>query len=160
MFTPGRHVEPTNRTMTSRILQEIRQSKPMALPVEAHLNIQRTAAALRALLEHETETVGGLKQVEYNVLRILRGAGEAGLLTDEVRDRMISPDAMLPAVLGSLANRGLIERREQRRAITADGLRILAQLDERIDSALGLRIGRLADDEVRTLIAMLERLRD
>jgi ribosomal protein S19E (S16A) len=146
--------------MTSRILQEIRQSKPMTLPVEAHLNVQRTAATLRVLVEHETETVGGLKQVEYNVLRILRGASEAGLLADEVRDRMISPDAMLPAVLGALANRGLIERREQRRAITPEGLRVLAQLDERIDAALGLRIGRILDDEVRTLISLLERLRD
>ncbi|HSU15268.1 hypothetical protein [Longimicrobium sp.] len=146
--------------MSGRIQQEIRQSKPLPLAVEAHLNVQRTATALRDLVERETQAAGGLKQVEFNVLRILRGAGPEGLTTEQVRDRMISPDAMLPAVLGGLANRGLIERIEQRRRISAEGLKMLATLDTRIDAALADRIGRLSPDEARTLIDLLERLRD
>jgi ribosomal protein S19E (S16A) len=146
--------------MPSRIQQEIRQSKPMALPVEAHLNLQRTATSLRELVERETATVGGLKQVEYNVLRILRGAGQAGLNTEQVRDRLLAPDPMLPAVLGSLANRGLVERQVQNRRISDEGLKVLASLDTRIDAALAERVGRLSEAEVRTLIGLLERLRD
>lgn len=146
--------------MPGRIQQEIRQSKPMALPVEAHLNLQRTATALRDLMEAETATVGGLKMVEYNVLRILRGAGDEGLNTEQVRDRLMAPDPMLPAVLGSLANRGLIERKLQSRRISPEGLKVLDALQARIDTALAERFGRLSDDEVRTLIGLLERLRD
>jgi DNA-binding MarR family transcriptional regulator len=146
--------------MSGRIQQEIRQSKPLPLAVEAHLNVQRTATALRDLVERETQAAGGLKQVEFNVLRILRGAGHDGLTTEQVRDRMISPDAMLPAVLGGLANRGLIKRIEQRRRISDEGLKMLATLDTRIDAALADRVGRLSPEEARTLIDLLERLRD
>jgi DNA-binding MarR family transcriptional regulator len=146
--------------MPGRIQQEIQQSKPMALPVEAHLNLQRTATALRELIEGETSAVGGLKMVEYNVLRILRGAGAEGLNTEQVRDRLMAPDPMLPAVLGSLANRGLVDRKLQNRRISDEGLKILEALQSRIDAALAERFGRLSDDEVRTLIGFLERLRD
>ncbi|HEX8903638.1 MAG TPA: hypothetical protein VF771_02210 [Longimicrobiaceae bacterium] len=146
--------------MSGRIQQEIHQSKPMPLAVEAHLNVQRTATALRDLVERETQAVGGLKQVEFNVLRILRGAGPDGLTVEQVRDRMIAPDPLLPAVLGGLVNRGLVERRDQRRRISDEGLRALAKLDTRIDTALDERLGRLSPDEVRTLIGLLERLRD
>ncbi|HET7461476.1 MAG TPA: hypothetical protein VFJ82_09505 [Longimicrobium sp.] len=146
--------------MPGRIQQEIKQAKPMALPVEAHLNLQRTATVLRDLIEAETSAVGGLKMVEYNVLRILRGAGDAGLNTEQVRDRLMAPDPMLPAVLGSLANRGLISRQLQNRRITHEGLKVLDTLQARIDNALAQRFGRLGADEVRTLIGLLERLRD
>jgi DNA-binding MarR family transcriptional regulator len=146
--------------MPGRIQQEIKQNKPMALPVEAHLNLQRTATALRDLIESETAAVGGLKMVEYNVLRILRGAGEGGLNTEQVRDRLMAPDPMLPAVLGSLANRGLISRQLQNRRITDEGLQVLDTLQARIDNALAERFGRLGEAEVRTLIGLLERLRD
>jgi len=146
--------------MPGRIQAEIKQSKPMALPVEAHLNLQRTATALRDLIEAETSSVGGLKMVEYNVLRILRGAGAEGLNTEQVRERLMAPDPMLPAVLGSLANRGLVDRKLQNRQISEEGLKVLEALQTRIDTALAERFGRLREEEVRTLIGLLERLRD
>ncbi|HEX2201724.1 MAG TPA: hypothetical protein VHG91_00425 [Longimicrobium sp.] len=146
--------------MTGRIQQEIRQSKPMPLFVEAHLNLQRTATAIRDLVERTTSEVGGIKHTEYNVLRILRGAGEEGLNTEQVRDRLLAADPMLPAVLGNLANRGLIERHEQRRRISATGREALAALDARVDAVLAERMGRLGDAELRALVDALERLRD
>jgi len=94
------------------------------------------------------------------VLRILRGAGPDGLTVEQVRERMIAPDPLLPAVLGGLVNRGLVERRDQRRRISDAGMEVLAKLDTRIDAALDERLARLSGDEVRTLIGLLERLRD
>jgi predicted transcriptional regulator len=145
--------------MAGRIQQEIRQSKPMPLAVEAHLNVQRTAASLREMVEEVTTTAGGLKQVEFNVLRILRGAGEAGATVEEIQQRVITPDAPLPGVLGTLANRGLVDRAGQRRTITAQGLETLAAVSARVDEKLEERVGRLSPAEVRTLIVLLERLR-
>ena len=51
-----------------------------------------------------------LTQPQYNVLRILRGAGEAGLCRNEVRDRMLTrvPDAT--RLLDRMEAAGLIER--------------------------------------------------
>lgn len=131
----------------------------MPLPVEAHLNIQRTAASLRELVEEVTTAAGGLRQVEFNVLRILRGAGAEGATVEEVRQRLITPDAPLPAVLGALANRGLVERGDQRRRITREGLDVLASVSAQVDERLAERIGLLGTQEVRTLIGVLERLR-
>ena len=145
--------------MTGRIQEEIRQSRPMPLPVEAHLNLQRTAAALRDLVENATQAAGGLRQVEFNVLRILRGAGSDGLLPDEIRARLLADDPMLPAVLGHLANRRLIARAEQRRVITDEGRAALSTVDAGVDAALAERMRRLSDPEVRALIDLLERLR-
>ena len=146
--------------MTGRIQQEIRQSKPMPLPVEAHLNVQRTANALRDLVEEVTSSVGKLRHTEYNVLRILRGAGSGGLNPDEIRKRLLADDPMLAAVLGSLANRGLVDRAEQRRVISKAGLEALSALDQRVDAALVERMNRLSTDEQRALVDLLERLRD
>lgn len=127
--------------------------------VEAHLNVQRTAASLREMVEEVTTTAGGLKQVEFNVLRILRGAGAGGATVEEIHQRIITPDAPLPAVLGALANRGLVDRAGQRRTITAQGLEVLAAVSARVDDRLAERFGRLSPAEVRTLIDLLERLR-
>ena len=63
-------------------------------------------------------------------------------------------------MLGGLANRGLVERHEQNRRITAAGQEVLAALDAGVDEALEQRMSRLTPAEVGTLITLLERLRD
>jgi hypothetical protein len=70
----------------SRTLQaELRQRKPFSsLEQEAVLSIARTAAQL----EHTTAEAlkpHGITPTQYNALRILRGAGAAGLCRNEVR---------------------------------------------------------------------------
>ncbi|HEX6909404.1 MAG TPA: hypothetical protein VF142_03365, partial [Longimicrobium sp.] len=78
--------------MTGRIQREIKQSTPIgSLEEEAYLNVQRTANAL-------ADEVGDLLRAhqltppQYNVLRILRGAGDKGLTASEIGDRMITRD--------------------------------------------------------------------
>ena len=61
--------------MPNRILEEIKQTRPFSSrQEEAALNILRTADALKrggeALLKRH-----GITSAQYNVLRILRGAG-------------------------------------------------------------------------------------
>jgi hypothetical protein len=64
--------------MAGRIQAELQQTKPIgSLEEEAFLNVQRTANVLsqsmaELLKEHD------LTQTQYNVLRILRGAGRRG----------------------------------------------------------------------------------
>ena len=69
---------------------EIRQQKPFAsLEQEAFLNIERTGAVLHDAFERMLKP-HGISMTQFNVLRILRGAGEKGLCRNEVRDRLVT----------------------------------------------------------------------
>ncbi|MDA0379007.1 MAG: MarR family transcriptional regulator, partial [Bacteroidetes bacterium] len=61
----------------SSLLNELKQSRPFRLPgLEASVALLRTTAQLRRLLEADLGNHGITLQ-QFNVLRILRGAGEA-----------------------------------------------------------------------------------
>jgi len=76
--------------MPSTLRSELQQRKPFSgLEQEATLSIARTEAALREPLE-ELLKGAGVSLTQYNVLRILRGAGPEGLTRNEIRDRLIN----------------------------------------------------------------------
>ncbi len=98
--------------MTSRLQTEIQQTKPFeSLEEETCLNLQRTAEALMHGLEAGLKPAG-LSPSQYNVLRILRGAGA---------ERMVTRDPDMTWLLDRLEARGLVMRardRADRRVIT------------------------------------------
>ena len=77
--------------MVRPLYVELKQTRPFdLLEEEAHLSIARTAA----LLEHAMIQVlkpHGLTPTQYNVLRILRGAGSTGLCRNEIGARLLRP---------------------------------------------------------------------
>jgi DNA-binding MarR family transcriptional regulator len=152
--------------MPSRLQAEIKQTKPFAsLEQEAILGLLRTAA----IVDHsndETLRPFGLTTTQYNVLRILRGAGSEGLCGREIGERMINRVPDVPRLLERLEKAELITRErdaEDRRHVTA---RISAKgkqlLDEiaKIAFPMEKRFGRLAQDQLRTLIAALDVIRE
>ena len=76
--------------MSSRLQAELKQTKPFARRTsEALLSVLRTAA----LLEHQVNEAlrpFGITELQYNVLRILRGAGPDGLCGREIAERLVS----------------------------------------------------------------------
>jgi DNA-binding MarR family transcriptional regulator len=79
----------------------------------------------------------GLTGTQYNVLRILRGAGSEGLPCRSVGDRMISHDPDMTRLLDRMEKRDLITRERQKddrrvvkTRVTAQGLDILKKLDQ------------------------------
>src|SRR5262249_57825291 len=74
------------------------------------LNIQRTAAVLSQQFSG-TLKPHGLSETQYNVLRILRGAGSAGLACQEIGERMIAHDPDITRLLRSEERRVGKERR-------------------------------------------------
>ena len=74
--------------MPSRLKDEIKQARPFpSLEAEVFLNLMRTVDALARGGEEILKLVG-LSLTQYNVLRILRGAGAQGLCCREVAERM------------------------------------------------------------------------
>lgn len=108
----------------------------------------------------------GLTIQQYNVLRILRGAGEAGLPTLDIGERMIQQTPGITRLLDRLELKKMVRRqrsvRDRRQVfcwITPPGLALLAEIDEPMDHAGDEAFDSLADSEVHTLIGHLERVR-
>src|SRR5256885_5228323 len=102
-----------------------------------------------------------LSATQYNVLRILRGAPE-GLPCGEIASRMITRDPDVTRLLDRLEKRGLIsrcretkDRRTVMARITPDGLKLLARLDEPMQSAHRKQLGHLGQERLRTLTELL-----
>lgn len=148
--------------MPSDLRSDIKQRRPFESPEqEAHLNIERTAAVLThafadALKAH------GITPTQYNVLRILRGAGKDGLCRNEVRDRMVAQVPDVTRLLDRLEEANLIERErstEDRRQvgtrITAKGLELLAELDGPVAEIHKRQLGHLSPAQLKTLAELL-----
>jgi hypothetical protein len=96
--------------MPPRLQDELKQTKPFAsLEQEALLSIERTAAVLRHQLGEELKPLG-VTPTQYNVLRILRGAGPAGLCRNEIRDRLVAQVPDVTRLLDRMEDAGLIVR--------------------------------------------------
>ena len=107
----------------------------------------------------------GLTQQQYNVLRILRGAGENGLPTLEVGERMIEKTPGVTRLLDRLEEKGWVRRdrsREDRRLVlcrvTESGRAILAELDEPIAEGDRACVRRLTRAQQRQLVALASRV--
>jgi DNA-binding MarR family transcriptional regulator len=148
------------------LLEEIRQSRPFgSLQQEAYLNLVRTAAALADDLERVLRPFG-VTGPQYNVLRILQGAGAKGLCRNEVRDRMLTRMPDMTRLLDRMERAGLVERErsaEDRRlvstCITARGRDLLAQASGAVEREHERRLGHLAEAQLRTLVELLTALR-
>jgi DNA-binding MarR family transcriptional regulator len=152
--------------MSGKLAKEIRQTKAFSSAAEeAILNIQRTASVLSQVFA-ETLKPHGLSETQYNALRILRGAGAAGLACQEIAERMITRDPDITRLLDRLEARKLVERarsENDRRVvvarISAEGLRLLAALDEEAKDMPKKVLGHLGEKRLRILIGLLERAR-
>lgn len=145
---------------------EIKQTKPFAsVEEEAFLNLVRTSNEL-------WQELGGmlrrrqLTPTQYNVLRILRGAGDAGLPCGEVGERMVTREPDVTRLLDRLERRGLVARRrleKDRRVVEAHitdaGLELLAALDEPVDVFTVRLLGHLSPERLGQLIELLEAVR-
>ena len=153
--------------MVSRLREEIQQQKPFeSLEQEAVLNVLHTADVL---LQRITAVLKPFKlsHSQYNVLRILRGAGPEGLACREIGERMITRDPDITRLLDRLEARGLLTRtrdQKDRRVITAriteEGRRLLDALDQPIAEVDRQPLQHLGEQRLRTLIQLLELARD
>ena len=145
---------------------EIRQNKPFESPAqEAILSVYRTSDMFQRRFLRLVEP-HGISLQQYNVLRILRGAGKEGTPTLDIADRMIEKTPGITRLLDKLEGKHLVRRRhcpEDRRQvlcwITDAGLALLAELDKPVAHAGISALESLTQTETRQLIALLEKVR-
>lgn len=153
--------------MSSDLRDEIKQNKPFASPEqEAHLNLERTTAVLGHAFAEALKRFD-ITPTQYNVLRILRGAGKSGLCRNEVRDRMIAQVPDVTRLLDRLEDAGLIERARQtsdRRQvltlITQKGLDLLEELDAPVVAMHKRALGHMTPAQLRQLTELLALARE
>lgn len=152
--------------MKRGLKDEIKQKKPFSsVEEEAFLNLQRTADAFIRGFEEMLKPFG-LTQTQYNVLRILRGAGSQGLLCRELGERMITRDPDVTRLLDRLETRALVARSrdpKDRRAIftriTEKGLQLLEDLAGPVAEVHRRQLAHLKKKQARRLIDLLETAR-
>jgi DNA-binding MarR family transcriptional regulator len=152
--------------MAGKIEQELKQTKPARLlEEETTLNILRTAEVVTQQVSDVLRPYD-LSPTQYNVLRILRGAGSAGVTCKDISERMITRDPDVTRLLDRLARRGLIrrdradtDRRYVTVRMTAAGLALVNDLDRHVDQLHRRIMKRLQPDRLRTLVDLLEQVR-
>ncbi|HWN17905.1 MAG TPA: MarR family transcriptional regulator [Gemmatimonadales bacterium] len=152
--------------MSENLQAELKQTKPFArVTAEALLSVLRTAA----VLEHQlTEVLKpyGITHTQYNVLRILRGAGADGLCGREVGERMVSRVPDVSRLLDRMEETGLIsrerdplDRRHVTARITRKGLALLDQATPRLEVVERARAGQIPTGQLKQLIEVLNTIR-
>lgn len=130
----------------------------------AYVDLLRTTDLLTRRLVPVIKAVD-LSSTQYNVLRILRGAG-GELPCGEIASRMVTRDPDITRLLDRLEKRSLIARRREAKdrrtvltRITPEGLDLLARLDRPVHEAHARHLGHLTRGQLRQLSELLQAAR-
>jgi len=135
---------------------------PVAPEAQVFIAIQRAADQLDQDFARLLRPYG-LSPAQYNVLRILRGAGPDGLPSGEVAARMIAKDPDMTRLLDRMEKQGWIERarsEHDRRVVlayaTKTGLALAGRLDEPVAARHAATLGRLGRKRLLGLVRELK----
>jgi DNA-binding MarR family transcriptional regulator len=152
--------------MAGRLKREIKQKKPFSsVQEEVVLSIVRTADQV-AVPMNEVLRGAGLSVSQYNVLRIVRGAGGDGLPCGEITERMVRRDPDLTRLLDRLEAAALVtrtrdtrDRRIVRASITREGTALLTSLDDPVEESIRRSLAHVPVARLRMLLELLEEVR-
>ena len=141
-------------------------SKPFhSIRHEAVLGLLKTSDLVRRVISRVVEPAGITMQ-QYNVLRILRGAGDDALPTLEIRARMIEQTPGITRLLDKLERRGWVtrnrhsgDRRQVLCLITPQGKQLIDSLDDSVDAIYGQLLGAVSDTDVQVLVRAMDAVR-
>jgi DNA-binding MarR family transcriptional regulator len=152
--------------LSKRSTPKSKRAPQASLEEQVAVSLFRTADALARGADSVLKP-SGLSATQYNVLRILRGAGEQGLACREVGERLISRDPDITRLLDRMESRGWIARARQaedrrvvKTRITAKGLRNLAELDAPVQAFHRRQLRHFSVSDLRRLAHLLERARE
>ncbi|HET7229689.1 MAG TPA: MarR family transcriptional regulator [Longimicrobium sp.] len=159
-------VDDAAQVRPGSVQAEIRQRVPFGSRAEeAVVTLMRTSSMVARAMARVVEPEG-ISVAQYNVLRILRGAGKDGMPTLSIRERMIEEGASITRLLDKLEEAGYVRRercRPDRRQVigylTDAGAELLRRLDPAVSAANQRAMGVLADGDVTALLSLLDQIR-
>jgi DNA-binding MarR family transcriptional regulator len=145
----------------------LKQTKPFASPVaEAIVAVIKTADLLVRLLDRKLIGLG-LSHQQYNVLRIVRGSGAAGIPTLAIGERLIECAPGMTRLLDRLEEKEMVRRercKHDRRQvlcyITGKGERLLEEIQPLIDGLAERALEQIPPAELEAFIETLEHIRE
>ena len=147
----------------SAVYHEIHQTKAFrALEEEVYIAIRLTSEMMDQPWVRYLRKTEGISPSQYNLLRILRGAGVNGRTMSEISDRMINRDPDVTRLADRTVKLGLarrmrdeVDRRVVKLFITEKGLEMLDRLDEAVVVFLKQALGSLGPKRLRMLRDLL-----
>ena len=151
---------------TPKLQHELKKKRPFESPEqEAALSVVRTSDQLQIRFARLFRQYG-LTPSQYNVLRILRGEGKP-LPILEIASRTITVVPGITGLIDRLEQAGFVNRlrcEKDRRviyvALTDNGTKTLADLDEPLLALHRKLLGHLSQGDMKDLIRLLEKLRE
>jgi DNA-binding MarR family transcriptional regulator len=149
------------------LYHEIRQTRPFrSLEEEAYIAIRLTSQLMDQPWVRYLRKTEGISPSQYNLLRILRGAGASGRTMREIAERMINRDPDVTRLADRTVKLRLARRlrdAEDRRVvklyISEKGRAMLARLDEAVHLFLQQAMAGLDASQLRTLRDLLAKVR-
>ena len=147
----------------SAVYNEIHQTKPFrSLEEEVYIAIRLTSQVMDQPWARYLRKTEGISPSQYNLLRILRGAGVNGRTMSEISERMINRDPDVTRLADRTVKLGLarrmrdeVDRRVVKLFITEKGLEMLGRLDEAVVVFLKQALGALGPKRLRMLRDLL-----
>lgn len=151
--------------MTGKLKRELKKRGQFdSLEQEAALNLLRTADQLQNRLGRLLREFG-LTPSQYNVLRILRGAGEP-LPSLEIADRLIQVVPAITGLIDRLEEQSVVRRQrsvEDRRVVKVEltdaGSKLLSRIDQPLQNLHKQLLGHLSRNDLQELISLTEKAR-
>lgn len=147
--------------------RELKQNRPFpTATAEAAVALMRTADLVRRTIAAVVEQHGITPQ-QYNVLRIVRGAGERGLPTLDIAERMVEQTPGITRLIDRLETKKLVsrercktDRRQVFCRITPAGLELLEDLDQPLHEMEQLALSGLDEKQLAQLMTLLDHARN
>jgi len=148
-----------------RLEEEIKTTKFYNETHKVHLNVLFTASWLRGRTAARLKPFG-LTLEQFNVLRIVRGAGSKNICVKDISGRMLERNSNTTRIIDRLEEKSLLrrhlssrDRRERTIELTDEGRELLGAID-RDWEANNPHTSPLSLEEARELNDLLDKLRD
>lgn len=151
-----------SKDLDAHLAASLRQTRPFPNPeTAAYLALMRVASRFDQEMS-DLLRPRGITPTQYNVLRILRGAGADGVTCTGVLERLVARDPDITRLLDRLEKLGLVTRARDDRdrrivlsRITEAGLALLAELDAPVAELHRSQLGHLGESDLAELSRLL-----
>jgi DNA-binding MarR family transcriptional regulator len=143
--------------------EEIKQTRPFgSLEQEVYVSLRLTAQLMDEPWARWLRKTEGISPSQYNMLRILRGAGVDGRTMGEIAERMINRDPDVTRLADRTVKLGLArrdrdvaDRRVVKLFITQRGIDMLKRLDDSVEVFVKQVLGGLGPKRLKELRDLL-----